>query len=89
MLLSAGWFSESWQFLVGLTIGLIGLAAGYTYFQINRRVKTLDWQSLGNLRIVSSPPQVSESMGLEVTWQGVLVKEPRLIRLRILNSGNQ
>lgn len=74
---------------LGPLIGLFGLAAGFIYFKLNKTRKTLDWLPVSHIRLLT--PRTPEGISdlLEVSYGGELLTEPRVVNVRIKNTGNK
>jgi hypothetical protein len=75
------WLPHAVFFILGVLVTLV-----FAWFQ--RKRKTLDWELLADEPIVSAG---SEYLGSTLTleWEGSKLEHPRLISLRIFNSGNR
>ena len=72
--------------LLGLLIGLAGIALSYITYRRTREDKRLDYEIIVNTRVLV-PKHIDE--GLELRYKGVEVKDPSLIIIRFINSGNR
>ena len=79
------WWSENWQFVVGTGIGII-VGVGIALWQ--RQPKRLDYDIINNVPILSSQTgHISER--LQVEYDGMIVEEPRIVTIRIENTGKR
>ena len=71
--------------VVGTLIGLTGLAYAWT----QRHVKTFDWQVITDEQIVHWVAVDTPDELVQVFWKGQRLRNPRLIKIRLLNTGRQ
>lgn len=79
------WLSDNADWLTGTVVGAIGIAVALLIYFWQRKPKTLDYS------VVSNVPLVSHAAGmvgnLEVVYNRQSVKDPRLLVVRIKNTG--
>ncbi len=72
---------------VGVALGVPGIALAVYYQRQNRR-KTLDYLIVADQAILAVKHDRT-STGLEVKWRGVEVDEPRIVAIRLINTGSR
>jgi hypothetical protein len=70
----------------GLAVGLIALVEAVVLYLMQRRTKQLDYQIVTDRELVFPGPY-GEIGDLEISYKGHPVKAPRLLALKIVNSG--
>ncbi len=79
------WLEQNWQWLTGIVIG--GLIALVVYWR-QHRPKTLDYQIVNNIPILANRSgEIADK--LNVTYDSFQVKDPRIITVRIVNTGKR
>jgi hypothetical protein len=67
---------------------VIGVVVTLFFSWLQRKRKTLDWDLLADQPIVGAGTEYIGS-SLTVAWEGTQLEHPRVINLRIFNSGNE
>lgn len=82
----AAWWAEYWQFTVGTLVGVVGTAAGMLQARRGRMVKTLDYYVVDDVELLTDDAR-SLRTRLHVEYDGVRVVAPRIVSVRIRNTG--
>jgi hypothetical protein len=79
------WFSQSWQFITGIVVGLLIAVAQIIY---QRQPKQLDWELRHDVRLIS--PQARHLREkLELQYDGTPLVYPRVLVIRVANTGKK
>lgn len=82
------WVQEHWEFVVGTLIALLGIAFGLVVYILQRQPKRMDYELWTNLPFV--PPSVAAlDNKLQVLYGNQIVNEPRIVSIRIKNTGKR
>jgi hypothetical protein len=83
-------FSQHVDLLLGALISVItGFGLGYFFHRLQRQPKTLDWELVANQSILGAGKRYIGESRLTVLWDGMKLSHPRLVTLRIVNSGKR
>lgn len=83
----AAWWASNWFNVVGLAVGVLGLAAGlYAWFR-PRQSKRLEWDGSDRVRIIQDIPVGGAPIGLKVLYGTEDVSDPHVSMIRVRNSG--
>ncbi|MFI2837549.1 hypothetical protein [Mycolicibacterium sp. PDY-3] len=90
MYLAQTWIEQN-GWVLDLSIGFVGIAVGalvtvLTYLKSRER-RILDYRVENRLDII--PSATSKHTELKVTYNGVVLDQPRIMTMRIMNSGNR
>jgi hypothetical protein len=76
--------------IITLVLGLVAIIAGaiiaFLIYRLQKRIKTFDWEIVANQEIPAETAGGPE--GLVVTWKGETLVRPRLVNIRLANTGN-
>lgn len=79
-----------YPWLPGVVVAVVLTTAGwlitYRYRQRDRKSKTLDYQVVSDIAILNHRP---EDSGLSVTYLGEELDNPRVVRVRVQNTGSE
>jgi len=79
---------ENPGFVFGTLLALFSIYAGYVFYKRAAKPKTLDFARLVSTSLLSPvSPRVKEQLVL--TWNGEKVEEPKVIEVKIQNTGKQ
>lgn len=74
--------------VLSLAVGALGICLGFYYFRQSRIRKTLDWKPLSNTPLLAKAA-AGELPDLDVVYDGQSVRQPRIVRMRLQNTGNR
>jgi hypothetical protein len=81
------WLVDNWEFIFGVA-GVIGLILALVIHLIERQPKQLDYEIRSDIRL-AIPHADKFHEKVEITWESIRLKDPRLVVLRIRNTGKR
>lgn len=82
------WIAEHWEFSVGTALAVIGIVIAVVTAFYQRQPKQLDYQVMSDIRILSHEARdLREQLG--VTYGGMTLTDPRIVVVRIWNTGKK
>lgn len=76
-----------WQF-VGAILGLIAIIITWIVFRLQTQRKSLTYEIITNAPLVGMGAKKELGDSIQISYKGKNLEYPRLVELRILNSGN-
>ena len=75
-----------WQFLIGALIAVVTVVISIIIYFKQRNCKKLSYEILSNTAIMSTEEKIKDD--IQLSYKGKVVKDVKLLVLRIFNSGN-
>jgi hypothetical protein len=70
----------------GLLVGVLAIIVGVIIFRLQRSYKRLDYEIRTDQELISRTP-FADSGNLQVSYEGSVVRNPRLVVVRFINTG--
>jgi hypothetical protein len=86
--LRRAWNMELADIIVGAFVGVAAIIVTIVVANRNRNRASLDCYQLSDISLLASDAPVSPGKGLEVTYDSQPLKSPRMVDLKIVNTGN-
>jgi gas vesicle protein len=84
----AAWWSQYWDFVVGIVIGgVLGFLANWFFYRKSKKSKRLSWEGLSRNRIIQA--SASARKNFTVSYGGAEVKDPNALAILVMRLFEQ